>query len=48
MKTIIKSAAVLVATMTIIDAFAQDTKKPASPPTATGKKLKMPPHYNKL
>ncbi|KFF24409.1 DUF2911 domain-containing protein [Chryseobacterium vrystaatense] len=39
MKTIIKSAAVLVATMTIsLNAFAQDTKKPASPPaTATGK-----------
>lgn len=39
MKTIIKSAAVLVATMTIsMNAFAQDTKKPASPPaTATGK-----------
>lgn len=39
MKTIIKSAAVLVATMTIsANAFAQDTKKPASPPaTATGK-----------
>lgn len=39
MKTIIKSAAVLVATMAIsMNAFAQDTKKPASPPaTATGK-----------
>jgi len=39
MKTIIKSAAVLVATMTIsLNAFAQETKKPASPPaTATGK-----------
>ncbi|NML71852.1 DUF2911 domain-containing protein [Chryseobacterium sp. RP-3-3] len=39
MKTIIKSAAVLVATMTIsLNAFAQDTKKPASPAaTATGK-----------
>ena len=39
MKTIMKSAAVLVATMTIsLNAFAQETKKPASPPaTATGK-----------
>jgi hypothetical protein len=39
MKTIIKSAVVLVATMTIsMNAFAQETKKPASPPaTATGK-----------
>ncbi|MBL1220402.1 DUF2911 domain-containing protein [Chryseobacterium sp. L7] len=39
MKTIIRSAAVLVATMTIsMNAFAQDTKKPASPAaTATGK-----------
>ncbi|PQA90875.1 hypothetical protein B0A69_19265 [Chryseobacterium shigense] len=39
MRTIIKSAAVLVATMTIsMNAFAQDTKKPASPAaTATGK-----------
>lgn len=39
MKTIIKSAAVVVATMTIsLNAFAQDTKKPASPAaTATGK-----------
>ncbi|WP_284462440.1 DUF2911 domain-containing protein [Chryseobacterium sp.] len=39
MKTMFKSAAVLVATMTIsLNAFAQDTKKPASPPaTATGK-----------
>jgi hypothetical protein len=38
MKTIIKSATVLLATMTLINAFAQDTKKPASPPaTATGK-----------
>lgn len=39
MKTIIKSAAVLVATMTIsLNAFAQETKKPASPSaTATGK-----------
>lgn len=39
MKTIIKSAAVLVATITIsFNAFAQETKKPASPPaSATGK-----------
>ncbi|AYZ12007.1 DUF2911 domain-containing protein [Chryseobacterium arthrosphaerae] len=39
MKTIIKSAAVLMAVMTVsVNAFAQDTKKPASPPaTATGK-----------
>ncbi|AYM98976.1 DUF2911 domain-containing protein [Chryseobacterium sp. 3008163] len=39
MKTIIKSAVVVVATMTIsLNAFAQDTKKPASPAaTATGK-----------
>ena len=39
MKTIIKSAVVLVATMTIsMNAFAQETKKPASPAaTATGK-----------
>lgn len=39
MNTIIKSAAVFVATMTIsFNAFAQETKKPASPPaTATGK-----------
>lgn len=39
MKTIFKSATVLVAAMTIsVNAFAQETKKPASPPaTATGK-----------
>ncbi|MDG4654364.1 DUF2911 domain-containing protein [Chryseobacterium arthrosphaerae] len=39
MKTIIKSAAILMAVMTVsVNAFAQDTKKPASPPaTATGK-----------
>lgn len=39
MKTIIKSATVLVASMTIsFNAFAQEAKKPASPPaTATGK-----------
>lgn len=39
MKTMIKSATVLFAAMTIsVNAFAQDTKKPASPPaTATGK-----------
>lgn len=39
MNTIIKSATVLVATMTIsFNAFAQEAKKPASPPaTATGK-----------
>lgn len=39
MKTILKSATVLVATMTIsMNAFAQEAKKPASPPaTATGK-----------
>ncbi|SIS60508.1 Protein of unknown function [Chryseobacterium ureilyticum] len=41
MKTIIKSAAVLVATMTIsMNAFAQDTKKPASPPATTTGKIK--------
>lgn len=39
MKTMIKSAAVVLAVMTMsVNAFAQDTKKPASPPaTATGK-----------
>ncbi|MCJ7932495.1 MAG: DUF2911 domain-containing protein [Chryseobacterium sp.] len=39
MKTMIKSATMLFAAMTIsVNAFAQDTKKPASPPaTATGK-----------
>lgn len=39
MKSILKSATVLVAAMTIsVNAFAQETKKPASPPmTATGK-----------
>lgn len=39
MKTMLKSATVLVAALTIsVNAFAQETKKPASPPaTATGK-----------
>jgi len=39
MKTIFKSATVLVAAMTLsVNAFAQETKKPASPAmTATGK-----------
>ncbi|MET3035860.1 DUF2911 domain-containing protein [Chryseobacterium sp. NRRL B-14859] len=39
MKTMIKSVTVAIAAMTIsVNAFAQDTKKPASPPaTATGK-----------
>ncbi|WP_315056662.1 DUF2911 domain-containing protein, partial [Chryseobacterium indoltheticum] len=39
MKTIIKTATVLFATMAIsVNAFAQEAKKPASPPaTATGK-----------
>ncbi|WP_262147590.1 DUF2911 domain-containing protein [Chryseobacterium foetidum] len=39
MNTIFKSATVLVAAMTVsVNAFAQETKKPASPPmTATGK-----------
>jgi hypothetical protein len=39
MKTMIKTVAVVFAAMTIsVNAFAQDTKKPASPPaTATGK-----------
>ncbi|MEG1589316.1 DUF2911 domain-containing protein [Chryseobacterium sp.] len=41
MKTIIKSATVLVASMTIsFNAFAQEAKKPASPPATATEKIK--------